>query len=603
MNIRTQLHLLILLALMVVGIVTSTLIITTRQFNAAVQENEVASAIHRQLVDLSLVTSDYLLHDSAPARRQWQAAYGHLALDVAQATFHRSSDQTVAARLEAHVQELHAVFAALSSGRPVSPELRQQSIRQMNGRLQAIASDVGQLIQTSGTRMQQVRHYRLIVVVAAVVVVIVFLLGMAWELEFAVVRPLRRLQAGTEVIGRGRLDFPIGTPAHDELGELSRSFDAMLGRLQALTVSRDVLAAEVVQRRRVEEELQLFFTVTPDLSCFADFQGHFTKLSPAWSRTLGWTEAELLAKPFVEFVHPEDRESTRHRAAELATGGQVINFDNRYLSREGSYRWLSWNAVSLPERQLIVAVARDVTDRKHEQAELARSNQELEMFAYVASHDLQEPLRSVAGFMELLQRQFSGRLDAKADEYITFAVDGAKRMQALINGLLEYSRVNTRGKPLAEVDTAAVLAEVLANLQSAIVDAGAVVTQDQPLPVLQADAGQFARLLQNLIANALKFRRDQPPRIHVGVRRTAAGWEFAVRDNGIGIARESFDRLFVIFQRLHTPQQYPGTGLGLAICKRIVERHGGRIWVESTLGHGSTFIFTIPAVSDETLGL
>ena len=601
MNIRTQLHLLILLALLVVGVVTSTLIITTRQFNAAVQENEVASAINRQLVDLSLVTSDYLLHDSVRARRQWQEAYVHLQLDVAQANFHRSSDQVVAARLGTHVQELHAVFDALSRGPQVSPELCQHYTSQVSGRMQAIASDVGQLIRTSGARMQQVRHYRLIVVVAAVVVVIVFLLGMAWELEFAVVRPLQRLQAGTEIVGRGRLDYPIATTAHDELGELSRSFDAMLGRLQALTVSRDVLTAEVVQRRRVEEELQLFFTVTPDLSCFANFQGHFTKLSPAWSRTLGWTEAELQAKPFIEFVHPEDRELTRQRTADLTTGGKVINFDNRYLGRDGSYRWLSWNAVSVPERQLIVAVARDVTDRKHEQAELARSNQELEMFAYVASHDLQEPLRSIAGFMELLQRRFSGRLDAKADEYITFAVDGAKRMQALINGLLEYSRVNTRGKPLAEVDTAAALAEAVANLQSAIVEAGAVVTQDQPLPVLHADAGQFTRLLQNLIANALKFRRDQPPRIHVGVRRSGAMWEFAVRDNGIGIARESFDRLFVIFQRLHTPQQYPGTGLGLAICKRIVERHGGRIWLESTPGHGTTFYFTIPAATIGTL--
>jgi len=168
MNIRTQLHLLILLALLVVGVVTSTLIITTRQFNAAVQENEVASAINRQLVDLSLVTSDYLLHDSVRARRQWQEAYVHLQLDVAQANFHRSSDQVVAARLGTHVQELHAVFDALSRGPQVSPELCQHYTSQVSGRMQAIASDVGQLIRTSGARMQQVRHYRLIVVVAKI---------------------------------------------------------------------------------------------------------------------------------------------------------------------------------------------------------------------------------------------------------------------------------------------------------------------------------------------------------------------------------------------------------------------------------------------------
>ena len=150
------------------------------------------------------------------------------------------------------------------------------------------------------------------------------------------------------------------------------------------------------------------------------------------------------------------------------------------------------------------------------------------------------------------------------------------------------------------VDTAAALGEALANLQSAILETGAEVTQD-PLPVLQADAGQFARLLQNLIANALKFRSDQPPRIHIGVRRQPTAWEFSVRDNGIGIAPESFDRLFIIFQRLHTQKQYPGTGLGLAICKRIVERHGGRIWVESTPGHGATFFFTLPIFTQGAL--
>jgi len=600
MNIRTQLHLLILLALLVAVVVTSTLIVTTRQFNAAVRENEVASAINRQLVDLSLVTSDYLLHDWARPERQWQEAYEHLQRAVAQAEFRRRADQIVAARLGAHVQDLHVVFDALGNGGRVSSGLRQQYISQVSGRIQAIASDVEQLIRSSATWMHQVRHNRLIVVVAAVVVVIVFLLGMAWELERVVVRPLRRLQAGVEIVGRGRLDYQIGLQTTDELGQLATAFDAMLTRLQAITVSRDVLATEVVRRRRVEEELQLFFTVTPDLSCFADFKGNFTKLSPAWSLALGWTEAELLAKPFVEFVHPADRDLTRQRAAELAGGGKVINFDNRYLSRDGSYRWLSWNAVSLPERQLIVAVARDVTDRKHEQAELARSNQELEMFAYVASHDLQEPLRSIAGFMELLRNRYHGQLDAKADEYITFAVDGAKRLQTLINGLLEYSRVSTRGKPLAEVDTATALVEALANLQSAILETGAVVTHD-PMPVLHADAGQFARLLQNLLANALKFHSDQPPRIHISVRRQATAWEFSVRDNGIGIDPESFDRLFIIFQRLHTQKQYPGTGLGLAICKRIVERHGGRIWVESIPGRGTTFFFTIPVVTPGAL--
>jgi light-regulated signal transduction histidine kinase (bacteriophytochrome) len=235
--------------------------------------------------------------------------------------------------------------------------------------------------------------------------------------------------------------------------------------------------------------------------------------------------------------------------------------------------------------------------------DLARSNADLEQFAYVASHDLQEPLRMVANYTQLLGRRYKGKLDQDADEFIDFAVDGATRMQRLIEDLLAFSRVGTRGKELAPVACQDAFDRALTNLATLVEETGAVITHD-PLPVVVGDDGQLGQLFQNLIANGIRFRGAETPRIHISVAREGDEWKLAVQDNGIGIDTQYADRIFIIFQRLHTREAYPGTGIGLAICKRIVERHGGRIWVESDGTHGATFRFTlraadVPAVETE----
>jgi light-regulated signal transduction histidine kinase (bacteriophytochrome) len=225
---------------------------------------------------------------------------------------------------------------------------------------------------------------------------------------------------------------------------------------------------------------------------------------------------------------------------------------------------------------------------------LARSNADLQQFAYVASHDLQEPLRAVSSFSQLLARRYQGKLDSDADDFITFMVEGAARMQTLINDLLAFSRIGTQGNPFALVECEDILEATQENLAVAITESGALITHD-PLPALVADPTQFLRLFQNLFSNAIKFRRrEEAPRIHVSAKRLEHAWQFSVRDNGIGIDPQYFDRIFIIFQRLHGREEYPGTGIGLAICKKIVERRGGRIWVESEPGKGSTFYFVIP---------
>ena len=254
----------------------------------------------------------------------------------------------------------------------------------------------------------------------------------------------------------------------------------------------------------------------------------------------------------------------------------------------------------LGKERIILLAIEDITERRRAEdrlrgalTELERSNRDLEQFASVASHDLQEPLRMVASYTQLLAERYAGQFDDKARKYIAYAVEGAIRMQQLVNDLLAYSRVSTRGYPLKTTDSHAILGEAIRNLAAAIEESKAIITNNE-LPIVRADASQLVQVFQNLLANAIKFRGEACPHIHVSARDEGCEWVFSVRDNGIGIERQYADRIFVIFQRLHTRQEYPGTGIGLALCKRIVERHGGKIWFESEVGKSSTFFFTIP---------
>lgn len=308
----------------------------------------------------------------------------------------------------------------------------------------------------------------------------------------------------------------------------------------------------------------------------------------------------------------------RHMSVPIFDGGRIVlvagvgNKDAPYdesdvrqltLLMQGMWRLLQHRRAEEDLRKhrdhLEELVASRTAELKELAEALARSNAELEQFAYVASHDLQEPLRVISGFLQLLQQRCAGKLGPEAEEYIQYAVEGSARMRNLIRDLLEYSRVGRRREPLAPVNCNAVVQTVLANLQPAIVEQRGRVTVD-PLPVVLGDATELTQLFQNLIANALKFHGPEPPEVHVSAREEQGQWVFSVRDNGIGIHPKDFQRIFVIFQRLHTAEEYPGTGIGLALCRKIVERHGGRIWVESAPGRGSTFFFTLPSAPPHT---
>ena len=285
------------------------------------------------------------------------------------------------------------------------------------------------------------------------------------------------------------------------------------------------------------------------------------------------------------------------RAAE----GEPQLFEWPAKNRSGRLFWVEVNLkrAVIGGRGCLLAIVRDITERKKaeeelEQAmeELKRSNEELEKFAYIASHDLQQPLLVVDGFLKLLQRRYRDRLDPDAHSFIESAVDGVTQMHDLIRDLLEYARAG-RGKDFEPVDCSTCLERAIMGLKVDIEESGAEITHDA-LPELMASPTHLTQLFQNLLGNAIKYRREETPRVHVSAAKKDGDWVFGVRDNGIGIAPEHTGRIFDIFQRLHGREEYPGTGIGLAVCKKIVERHGGRIWVESEPGRGSTFYFTVP---------
>jgi PAS domain S-box-containing protein len=399
-----------------------------------------------------------------------------------------------------------------------------------------------------------------------------------------VANPLARLTSVAEALGQGDTTARAHFATRDEIGVLARTFDDLVDSLMAS-----------------KEDVESIIASIPDAVVVLDVDGRIRRVNQATLRLLGYEASDLIGEPIARILPEAD--TTHAGALDPALRDPVIGLDVTYAAKDGTAISVSLSRAVLRRRGTvdgIVCVAQDNRDRKQMEEslrttaeDLRRSNADLSQFAYVASHDLQEPLRMVASYVQLLQKRYRGKLDADADEFIHYAVDGANRMQRLIQDLLSYARVDTRTQPTQIVESAKVFDQAVTNLRVAIAEHQAEVTRD-PLPLVRGDATQLAQLLQNLIGNALKFKGDRSPRVHVSAKVDQQQWVFTVRDNGIGIEPKYFERIFAIFQRLHSREQYPGTGIGLAICKRIVERHGGRIWVESEPGAGTAFHFTLP---------
>jgi PAS domain S-box-containing protein len=383
--------------------------------------------------------------------------------------------------------------------------------------------------------------------------------------------------------------------------------DAQGNPTHEIAVYHDITAQrEAEERVRESEELyRQTFRLAASGIAHVGLDGRFLKVNRSLCDILGYAEGELVGRSVKEISHPDDKDLTDAQRARVHEGEiDSVRFEKRYIRKDGSTVWVEL-AVALARDphghpQYEIAMFDDITERKRAEAalreaheELKRSNSELEQFAYVASHDLQEPLRMVSSYTQLVQKRYGERLDADAKEFMAYVVDGAARMKQLIEDLLAYSRVGTKGREFRPTPVENALRRAVTNLRAAIDESGAQITHD-PLPTVSADETQLAQLFQNLIGNAIKFRGPEKARIRIEAREEPSEWRFAIADNGIGIEPQYFERIFMLFQRLHAKGDYPGTGIGLAICKKVVERHGGRIWVESEPGKGSRFIFTLP---------
>lgn len=339
---------------------------------------------------------------------------------------------------------------------------------------------------------------------------------------------------------------------------------------------------------------------SPSGVVIVDARGHIVYANREAERIFGYTAGDLTGLPIESLVPSALRGAhlKQRDGFQRARGARAMGMGREFpgVRKDGTEVALEigLSHFGSDDGDFVVAAVVDVGERLRAREELRRSNEDLERFAYVASHDLQEPLRTVTSFLHLLQDRFGNRLDETGGEFVSLALHGAQRMKRLIDDLLAVSRVDSHGAPMTEVDLAVAVRRAVGGLAAAAEDAGAKV-EVGPMPRVRGDEGQLEQLFANLIGNAIKFRGADPPRVVVTSMRATSEWVVSVEDNGIGIHPDFSDRIFVIFQRLHTPQEYDGTGMGLALCRRIVDRHGGRIWVESSPGAGATFRFTLPA--------
>lgn len=402
------------------------------------------------------------------------------------------------------------------------------------------------------------------------------------------------LRDGALRVASGNLNHPILVESRDELGALGQVFNDMIERRREEESA--LRTANEFRERVMDSSTNAIYTM--------DREGRFTTANRRTCEITGYPPEELIGTSWASMVPPEHLAELLPRYLDTVEGREpILNHEVPLIQKSGQVVTITFSVTPLRRDGVIfgvVGTAEDITERKRAEAEarahseeLARSNQELEQFAYVASHDLQEPLRTVSGFAQLLARRYQGKLDSDADEYIHYVTSGVQRMKSLIEDLLAFSRVTRNAAALQNIDLNQVVKTALANLQGAIEAAGASV-DCAPLPTVKANERQLVQLFQNLIGNAIKFRTEAAPKVTIAVRLEDSHWRFTVRDNGIGIRAEFAEQVFLLFQRLHGRDKYAGNGIGLTICKKIIDLHGGRIWVEPNEG-GAVFCFTLPA--------
>ncbi|GEM_PF-2444797 len=596
MTLRSKIFLAVIASVLATVLFIAAATISVNRLINADRRSSIANEISRAALQLDSLAAEFLVSKSPRVVRQWRGRHDSLANLLTTAPFRDSRLREVVREFEerrvlsARLFELIVTpdddVGTSSLVRTRREQLIIQNILSTTGGMVALAD---QLRRINRAVFEETEGPVLWFAAGTVLLVVLVNGGILIGVGPGITTAYRQLRQTVSAIGAGQFDRELPVSKDRELGALYQSIGWMRDSIKE---SRLRLATVIG-------------TVTDSIVAI-DSHGRIQMFNPAAETMFGYTAEEVLGKNVRMLMPSPHREAhDGYLAASRKSTARRIIGQNRELEgiRKDGTTFpieLAVGETELMGERVFVGSIRDIgLRRQHEEqlasliTELTRSNKELEQFAYVASHDLQEPLRMVASFTGLLSEKYGGQLDEQAQGYIAHAVDGAKRMQMLINGLLDYSRVGTRGKEFTSEDCNAIVAEAIENLDVLIDENKAAVSVER-LPTISADSEQMVRVFQNLIANAIKFHREGvTPEVSVSAERDKQLWRISVADNGIGIDPEYADRIFNIFQRLHRRGEYPGEGIGLAVVKRIVERHGGKIWMESVPGQGTTFHFTV----------
>jgi len=610
MTIKRRIHVTTGIIIVFVLIIGAILLWNSHEVENGIAQIRISSTVMQSASLLHSLMDEYLAHGDKRPLRQWNKhseLLGRIITDLRGiSSFDRASLRELELKYR-RVNSLHPQIVELGAwggDRQELKALKETFAGMMAVRLEELANAAERLHMASQSLTLQRQKLAQTLILATSVLMIGIVMVNLYLTRKSIVKPLQELSRGSEIIGAGNFEHVVEAKSKDEVGKLAQAFNTMVARLKTI---HDSLQSEVAERKAGEQavtvERQQLYDVLETLPvyvCLLDSDYYMPFANRYFRETFGESQGRRCHEFLFNRAEPceicETYTVMKTRAPHHwywtgPNGRDYDIYDFPFIDTDGSF--------------LILEMGIDITERKHAEdalketlADLTRSNADLAQFAYVASHDLQEPLRNIASCVQVLEKKYKHRLDADADQYIQYAVESAVRMKALIQALLVYSRIGAKGKRFGPADCEKILDRTVTDLRSAISEAGAVITHD-PLPAIHADAAQLSQVFQNLIGNAIKFRRNEP-RIHISAAKNKNEWIFSVKDNGIGMESEYLERIFVIFQRLNKRSQYDGTGMGLAIVKKVVEGYRGRVWAESELGVGTTFYFTIPDMGVKT---
>ncbi len=613
MKIRTQLTATVTLFTVILVIVGGSLVVTIWQTELLQRQKGLAHTLELGARELSYLSNDFLLHGESHQRLRWEKKFVEFSHHLADFS---SEDQEVASliqRIGINRTLLESIFAEVASARELPAASAGETLLNMirvswsrmevqNQDIAFSATQISLLLEKQGNVLQQ---RKIILLFALVTIFGTFLILNFVTVNRRMLRSLANLQEKTAIIGSGNLELVIEETRADEIGDLTRAFNRMTADLRSVTASKADLEREILQRIKVEQALKeseakyrnLFMNMTEEVHFWQVVRNEdgtiktwrLVDVNPPALRSWGRSKVEeIKGRTTDEIFGPGATQHYLPIVQKIMDEGAPHSFEDYFPHLDKYFRF-----TSVPLGDHFITTGADITVIKKAEEELKRSNQELQQFAYVASHDLQEPLRAIVGFLQLLRDKCGDQLDERGRRYIERTMKAGNRMQEMIQGLLNLSRVSNRGAKFAEVDLNQVVRNIRDDLQRIIHEKNGDIVCGG-LPSLDADSGQMQSLFRNLILNGLKYNVDARPTVEIGCVIDDRFCRFFVRDNGIGISPKFHERIFLIFQRLHTEREYPGSGMGLALCKKIVERHGGIIWVESQPNEGATFYFTMP---------